>query len=95
MEVADLKPKRFDLGQIAGTPDALEAIPLDEVISALRRHALGDWSEMEIGDQYANTLATHTDARVFSAYTSVKGVKFWIITEADRSRTTVILPSEY
>jgi hypothetical protein len=54
----------------------------------------GDWSEMATEDQQSNRDAITEGSRIFSAYT-IEGVKFWVITEADRSSTTILLPSEY
>jgi hypothetical protein len=86
----------FILGRTVATPAARERLselnysPLD----LLRRHMSGDWAEMDSDDQQANQDAiTHGD-RVFSAYTIDK-TKFWVITEANRSMTTILLPSEY
>ena len=54
----------------------------------------GDWSEMDVDDQESNRDAITEGSRIFSAYT-VQDVKFWVITEADKSSTTILLPSEY
>jgi hypothetical protein len=54
----------------------------------------GDWGDLDSNDLDANEDALHTEARIFSAYI-IQGVKFWVITEADRSSTTILLPSEY
>ena len=86
----------FVLGRTVATPAARERLselnysPLD----LLRLHMSGDWAEMDADDQQANRDAiTHGD-RIFSAYI-VEKTKFWVITEADRSVTTILLPSEY
>lgn len=92
----------FALGQIVATPGALAALERlygDEQERALTdlidRHVSGDWSELVPGDRQQNVDAVATgDDRVFSAYTR-EGVKFWIITEWDRSVTTLLLPDEY
>lgn len=62
---------------------------------ALARHAAGDWGDLCDEDWHTNNEAPKNGARLFSAYHSDDGVKFWIITEADRSVTTVLLPEEY
>jgi hypothetical protein len=86
----------FSLGRTLATPAAREELselnysPLD----LLRRHMSGDWSEMAIEDQQSNREAITEGSRIFSAYI-IQGVKFWVITEADRSSTTILLPSEY
>jgi hypothetical protein len=86
----------FILGRTFATPAARDCLselhysPLD----LLRRHMSGDWAEMDADDQQANRDAiTHGD-RIFSAYI-VEKTKFWVITEANRSMTTILLPSEY
>jgi hypothetical protein len=61
----------------------------------LSRHATGDWSEMDLEDQEANKHATANGLRVFSAYRVNLTERVWIITEADRSSTCILLPSEY
>lgn len=86
----------FTLGKIVATPAARDALdtlnysPLD----LLRRHMSGDWGEMDNEDQQANREAVVLGSRVFSAYT-IEETKFWVITEADRSATTILLPREY
>ena len=86
----------FTLGRIVATPAARET--LGELnyssLDLLRRHMSGDWTEMDSEDQQANREAIIEGDRVFSAYT-IQGIKFWVITEADRSATTILLPSEY
>ena len=54
----------------------------------------GDWGDLDTDDLDANEDALHTDARIFSVYI-IQDTKFWVITEADRSSTTILLPSEY
>lgn len=87
----------FPLGQLYSTPGALAA--LDEAqadaLALVARHVTGDWSEMVEEDQAANRAAVDEGSRVFSAYHLSTGVKLWIITEADRSATTLLLPEEY
>lgn len=78
------------------TPGAQEQVPPSEMLRALRRHARGDWGdELDREDMAANDLALKDGGRLVSAYRIEAGVKFWIITEADRSATTVLLPEEY
>ena len=59
------------------------------------RHMAGDWGEVDAEDKAANDLALMDGSRLLSAYTTTKGQKLWIITEADRSVTTILLPSDY
>jgi len=89
------KEPRFSLGILLITMPALKAIPDEDVRAALARHMSGDWGEMDAEDCAANEMALKHGTRIFSAYRSAKGVKFWVITEADRSQTTVLLPEDY
>lgn len=86
---------RFNLGLLVATPGALQAIPETEVRFALARHLLGDWGELDPHDWRENDAALAEGGRLLSAYVSRGGVSFWIITEWDRSVTTVLLPDEY
>jgi len=61
----------------------------------MARHAQGDWGELCPEDAQENELSLREGFRLLSAYISSTGVKFWIITEADRSATTFLLPGEY
>ena len=82
---------RIPLGQVVATPGVIAAVPNVEMMQALARHKRGDWGELCPEDARENELGF----RLLSAYTSSAGVKFWIITEADRSATTFLLPAEY
>lgn len=88
---------RFELGQIVATPGALTA--LEEAgqypWEFLDRHRRGDWGELCPEDRQENELSLREGFRLLSAYRTKKGVKIWIITEADRSATTLLLPEEY
>ncbi|QDV66094.1 hypothetical protein [Crateriforma conspicua] len=86
---------RFEMGFLGITPGAQEAIPMEEVQEALHRHVTGDWGDVCKEDAQQNEWALKNDARLLSSYKSKDGEKFWIITEADRSSTTILLPSEY
>ena len=86
----------FGLGRTVATPGALVVmlgIGVSE-ISLLSRHQRGDWGELDPEDKADNETALITGSRIFSAYV-FDTVKFWIITEADRSSTTILLPEEY
>ena len=89
--------KRLKLGQIVATPGAVQA--LDEAKEApleyLARHSCGDWGEVGSEDWQENELSVRKGFRVLSAYTLSTGKKIWIITEADRYATTILLPNEY
>jgi hypothetical protein len=88
---------RFPPGQIVATPGALTA--LEESGESpdvfLKRHLTGDWGEVDDHDRCENELSVVQGFRLLSAYTLSNGTKLWIITEADRSATTLLLPSEY
>ena len=88
---------RFALGQTFITPGAEEAIQIagQTEIEFLRRHMSCDWSELSEDDIQENELSLKEGFRLLSAYQTGKGQKLWIITEADRSATTILLPSEY
>lgn len=85
----------FELGQLGITPGAQELIPMNEVEIALKRHASGDWGNVCDEDKSQNEWALMNEARLMSVYESSSGETFWIITEADRSSTTILLPCEY
>jgi len=86
----------FELGRTLATPDALAALTKINLnpITLLNRHIKGDWQEMDVEDQESNPDSLTNGSRIFSAY-SFDDVKFWVITEADRSSTTILLPEEY
>ncbi len=88
------RPK-FPFGQIVSTPNALSQIPNNEILVALARHVSGDWGTLDQHDWNTNESALQNGGRLFSVYHSNHGIKFWIITEADRSSTCVLLPEDY
>ena len=88
------RPK-FPFGQIVATPNALSKIPNEEILGALSRHVQGDWGTLDAEDWTANERALKHGGRLFSEYHTTQKIKFWIITEADRSATTVLLPEDY
>jgi hypothetical protein len=87
----------FTLGQIVCTPGALQALETtsNSASQFLVRHALGDWGDLCDEDRQANDEALADDLRILSAYKLSDGTKIWVITECDRSATTVLLPEEY
>lgn len=87
-------PGRFALGRIFASTGASERLAPGEIHLALWRHAQGDWGELSAEDAALNDEAVTRGTRILSAYTS-GGERFWIVTEADRTATTVLLPSEY
>jgi len=94
---------KFSLGQIVATPGALEALKNanQSAMEFIKRHIQGDWGDLGAEDKQQNEFAIVHEGdiekqnRVFSAYTTKMGEKLWIITEADRSSTCLLLPSEY
>ena len=88
---------RFPLGRVVATPGALRALEKAEQLPAafLDRHVNGDWGEVSDADKQANEVAIEQGTRILSAYTTSAGDTIWILTEADRSATTMLLPEEY
>lgn len=95
MTVPSMAQSLFPLGQVVITTNACDALHLEDVTAALRRHASGDWGELCAEDLQENRRSLESGGRLFSAYRDRGGVKFWIITECDRSVTTVLLPEDY
>lgn len=88
---------RVRLGHLRATRGAVVAalaagVDLADLID---RHAAGDWGDVSDDDRRANTQALASGARLLSAYTLPDGGRLWILTEADRSATTVLLPEDY
>lgn len=88
---------KFSLGQLLATPGALAALSEAKQgpIEFIRRHIRGDWGDCCEEDRQANEEALHNGDRLLSVYQTAKGIKLWVITEADRSSTCVLLPEEY
>jgi hypothetical protein len=86
---------KFPLGTTVITPNAMGALHPTDVSDALRRHALGDWGDVCDEDRTENEFSLDKYLRLFSVYHDRNGTKFWIITEADRSATTILLPEDY
>ncbi len=84
----------FELGRIVATPGAIETFGHEGCLALLQRHAGGDWGNLGDFDRRANERALRDDERIFSSYATASG-KVWVVTEADRSSTCVLLPSEY
>lgn len=85
----------FSLGRVVSTRGALAALSRDDIKTALQRHAAGDWGEVPDADRKENDLSVRKGYRVFSVFRGQNDCRFWVITEADRSLTTVLLPEEY
>lgn len=86
---------RFPIGHLVATPNAVAQISPSEIFAALGRHAKGDWGDVDSEDRASNDRALIEGTRLFSVYHTAAGIKFWIITEADRSSTCVLLPEDY
>lgn len=86
---------KFWLGQFYVSDQASRVLDLEDVLVCLKRHHTGDWGDLCTEDIAANEYALQNGGRLFSAYHDPKGVKFWIITEADRNTTTALLPDDY
>ena len=88
---------RFPLGRIVSTPGALRALEAsgESPFDFLYRHASGDWGELDEEDKRENELSLTQGFRLLSAYRLRSDERLWIITEADRSVTTILLPEEY
>lgn len=86
---------RFPLGALVATPNALASLTEADIQTALQRHANADWGGLCPEDTDANNHALEHGGRLLSAYHGQDGTKFWIITEADRSATTFLLPEDY
>ena len=92
-----LKPPLFLLGAIVATPGALAIFQQHEEVSPthyLHRHQSGDWGDLCDEDIQANNDAYYHSGRILSSYL-IGSQKIWIITEADRTATTILLPQEY
>ena len=86
---------KFPLGRLVITLAALHALQPEDVAASIRRHVTGDWGELDEHDRQENELSLREGFRLLSAYSDSGGTRFWIITEADRSATTVLLPEDY
>lgn len=87
--------ERFNLGRLLITANAQARLEDTDVHDAIHRHAAGDWGDVDEEDRQENELSVQQGFRLLSVYTDRNHVKFWILTEADRSATTVLLPDDY
>ena len=87
--------RKFRLGRLLITPGAIEAMRGVSVWSYALRHLNGDWGDLDQEDKLANERALRDGERILSAYNLPSGERIWIITEWDRSATTILLPEEY
>ncbi len=86
---------KFPLGQTVITPNARDTLHPADIPLAVGRHASGDWGDVDEHDRRENEVSLAQNLRLLSVYRDRNGVKFWIITEAGRSATTVLLPEDY
>jgi hypothetical protein len=91
----DKSKPAFELGRIAISKDAFDKLSPDEAMTILERHVRGDWGEVSKHDADENEFALDHDLRLMSVYRRASGQKLWVITEADRSITTIMFPEDY
>lgn len=95
MSLESLPVARFRLGRIVTTPNAQSRLSQEDILRGIQRHQAGDWGDVDAKDRAANDRALIEGSRLLSAYRSSAGVTFWLITEADRQVTTILLPQDY
>lgn len=95
MSLESLPVARLRLGRIVTTPNAQARLSPEDILTGIQRHQAGDWGDVDAKDRAANDRALIEGSRLRSAYRSSAGVTFWLITEADRRVTTILLPQDY
>ncbi len=95
--VWDVITPRFPIGRMLATPGALTAFAgtHEDPLEFLERHVSGDWGDLDDFDKAENERSLADGCRILSSYHLADSTKIWIITEADRSATTILLPAEY
>ena len=88
-------PAKFSLGRVVLTANAQATLTPASIQSALSRHVNGDWGDVDDHDRQENELSFKQGFRLLSVYRDANNVKFYVITEADRSVTTILLPEDY
>ncbi len=93
---AGVTPK-FELGQVVATPGALAALEQHQIspLTLISRHVGADFGDIDQQDWQTNLAALRYGQRIVSAYTIAPDTVIWVITEGDRSTTTLLMPSEY
>ena len=88
---------RFQLGRVVATPGALSALEKAEQLPAefLDRHVNGDWGDVPDADKQENEVSVEQGFRILSAYITSAGDRIWVLTEAARSATIILVPEEY
>jgi hypothetical protein len=89
-----MNPK-FPLGQIVATPNALDSLAPEDIQCGIQRHQTGNWGDVCDSDRQENDLSLEKGFRLLSVYRASNGKLFWIITGANRSSTTVLMPEDY
>jgi len=95
MSLSSLPTAKFRLGRIVMTHSVMNSLSEEDIFTGIRRHQSGDWGDVCENDRAANDRALTEGTRILSKYHTPQGVTFWIITEADRSVTTILLPEDY
>ena len=85
----------FEEGTVVCTPAALQVLTDVDIAAALYSHVRGDWGDIGRDDWQENDLSLREGHRLLSVYHTSRGTKYWVITEWDRSVTTLLLPEEY
>jgi hypothetical protein len=91
----DLGPPKFPSGHVVATSNALATLNTEDTATAISRHLRGDWGELCEEDRLANERALKEGTRLFSVYKDRNNHRFYVITEWDRSATTILLPEDY
>ena len=86
---------KFRCGKLVTTPNALSQLTREDILMGIGRHQAGDWGDVSEADRQANERALIERTRLWSVYHAGNGTKFWLITEADRRSTTILLPEDY
>ena len=86
---------KFPLGRLMVTTNAVMNVAPEDFLQAVDRHQRGDWGAVSDHDRQANENALRQGTRLLSVYHAENGVKFWIMTSADRSVTTIMLPEDH
>ena len=95
MDTKTFPMAKFRLGHIVSTPNALARLSDEDILTGIQRHQAGDWGDVSEDDRTKNELSLKQGLRLWSVYHAGNGVKFWLITEANRSHSTVLLPEDY
>jgi hypothetical protein len=85
----------FPFGRLVATQNALNHVSMDDIETALNRYGARDWGELCEADRKEDDFAVENDGRILAVYTTSHGTRFWLITEWDRSATTILLPEDY